>query len=144
MDLSPWMDLSLWTGAPRSPQRTWAEKDGPSPRTLLRYRPPGSGQDLGKAIETYHLRVVSTDRGHPDCPLSLRAKDGWAPYLARFSRDVGYHCAFPLTLSGQNERDMDWRLNVSGGESLRPAGYGYRIHTGLFLSGELHSEVAHG
>jgi hypothetical protein len=44
-----------------------------------------------------------------------------APYLARFSRDVGYHCSFPLTLdssetlSGQhrgipylakNERDM--------------------------------------
>src|ERR1700678_477847 len=25
-------------------------------------------------------------------------KDGWAPHLARFSRDVGFHCSFPLTL----------------------------------------------
>ena len=24
-------------------------------------------------------------------------KDEWAPYPARFSRDVGFHCAFPLT-----------------------------------------------
>jgi hypothetical protein len=25
-----------------------------------------------------------------------------APYLARFSRDVGYHCSFPLTLDSSD------------------------------------------
>jgi hypothetical protein len=37
--------LAPWTGAPGSPKRTWAEKDGRSPQRFLAYRPANSGQD---------------------------------------------------------------------------------------------------
>jgi hypothetical protein len=29
-------------------------------------------------------------------------KDGWAPHLARVSRDVGFHCSFLLTLDSSD------------------------------------------
>jgi HlyD family secretion protein len=64
-----------WTGAPRSPQRTWAEKDGPEPHDRFSYISKGRhflGQqaqisDLLKAFETNHFRprYAGANLGHP-------------------------------------------------------------------------------
>jgi hypothetical protein len=40
-------------------ERTWAEKDGRSPRTLLRYRPPDRGWGLSLRVE-YGVRWITS------------------------------------------------------------------------------------
>src|ERR1700677_3135111 len=47
-------------------------------------------------------RSRSAGIGRRPRALTLRKADGWAPYLARFSRDVGYRGAFPLTLDASD------------------------------------------
>jgi hypothetical protein len=48
-----------------------------------------------KKIEFYRtLRKPTEMKTSEGCPLRIftsRGTDGWAPHLARFSRDVGYH-----------------------------------------------------
>jgi HlyD family secretion protein len=54
-----------WTGAPRSPQRTWAEKDGAKPNE--RFLLEAQMRNLLKAVETFHFlpRYAEANLGHP-------------------------------------------------------------------------------
>ena len=61
----------LCPGAPRSDQRTWVKQDGAKPH-----------QSSAFSLFRHHQR-------------------SGAPHLARFSRDVGYHCSAPEALSPQ-------------------------------------------
>jgi hypothetical protein len=55
------------TGAPRSPQRTWAEKDGRSPYDRFYYTDQKIACEIGKAFETYRYRprYAEANLGHP-------------------------------------------------------------------------------
>jgi multidrug efflux pump subunit AcrA (membrane-fusion protein) len=54
-----------WTGAPRSPQRTWAEEEGAKPDERFSFR--AQMGDLLKAVETFHFRprYAKANLGHP-------------------------------------------------------------------------------
>ncbi len=57
-----------WTGAPRSPERTWAEKDGAKPlRRFYFPSPRAQMRNLLKAVETFHFRprYAQANLGHP-------------------------------------------------------------------------------
>src|SRR5271156_5569919 len=45
-----------------------------------------------------------------------------APYLARFSRDVGYHCSFPLTLDSSDSLSGQHRWNPTSREKRARCG----------------------
>ena len=55
------------TGAPRSPERTWAEKDGRSPYDRFCYTDCKIACGIGKAFETYRCRprYAEANLGHP-------------------------------------------------------------------------------
>ncbi len=59
-----------WTGAPRSPQRTWAEKTGRSPTNAFYLR--AQMRNLLRAVETFHFRprYAQANLGHPSSSLS--------------------------------------------------------------------------
>jgi hypothetical protein len=55
---------SIWTGAPRSPRRTWAEKDGRSPRSLF----PSNRKAPQEPLHPTNNGAISWDRFHHPSP----------------------------------------------------------------------------
>jgi HlyD family secretion protein len=66
--MAPQTKATPWTGAPRSPKRTWAENDEAKP--LRRFYLPGRRAQMRnrlKAVETFHFRprYAQANLGHP-------------------------------------------------------------------------------
>jgi HlyD family secretion protein len=78
----------LWTGAPGSPQRTWAEKDGAKPHDRFSCVSQAQIDDQLKAIETdrFRPRYALANLGHPSS--SKRSLGAMYP-----SRSIGFLAA---------------------------------------------------
>jgi HlyD family secretion protein len=90
---------SPWTGAPGSPWRTWAEKDGAKPNERSSFMHTGKPlpgrlaqmRTLLKAFETFHFRsrYAQANLGHP------------SDYLcSSSSRSIGFLAALLLSIAG--------------------------------------------
>src|ERR1700722_590687 len=68
---------------------------------------------------TMTIRAAATTwlkAAFPQAPASGSPQRPGAPYLARFSRDVGYHCSFPLTLDSSDALSGQPRWNPTSRE----------------------------